>query len=537
MLESDIFKTVKTSARTEHPSAEDLMFPKMAHESATIAKEDVTREAVRRKQEPKTKVDFQMSLEIQTLETEMDGFASVIHRMSEVEREDPQKVSKAFEEFVGTNANLKAAMQIFEKLETSQRERYGKQVMGAMLRSLVRSLREVPSAARIHFFGQRLEPSVYVAEAEQVGFTPEELQGVLLACVEREGTEALDKAPDAFAAMDPVVVIAALERYSPEEAEQRLHTLAPEQQILVRQRVFMLAPTHGVPGFEKTGRQAAQQTEWTMSPEQQERDRTLIRESREAEQALAQAIFAEYPERAKHEIERSRIQAEISDVISSVDVIRVKSANKPTKINLGPGVTAAYKPKRNEQGGLREGIPASEYANREWLAFQVDRALQLDIVPPTILRDGPEGIGSAQAWEQGEPAVMLEGWREMVNQIKLELVALFDAVMMNSDRHDGNLLIAKDGSPHAIDNGLTSAARNGYIRSVALSRNTFGNKRLSDGARARLAQFQSSPQVQAALEKAFNVALGSDGPSIWWEFNARIEKYRSGAPLPEVRSI
>ncbi len=88
-------------------------------------------------------------------------------------------------------------------------------------------------------------------------------------------------------------------------------------------------------------------------------------------------------------------------------------------------------------------------AGREVAAYRIDRLLGMDLTPMTILRevveDGDTLRGSAMYFVAGasEPA---ETGAEKPDRLRL-----FDAILGNSDRHDGNWLILADGIIVAID--------------------------------------------------------------------------------------
>ncbi len=84
----------------------------------------------------------------------------------------------------------------------------------------------------------------------------------------------------------------------------------------------------------------------------------------------------------------------------------------------------------------------------------VSEALGWGIVPPTVLRDGPYGEGMLQRWVEVDPGAdvvaMLTG-----DDPRLRSIALFDAVVNNTDRKGGHLLPVPGGHLHAVDHGVT----------------------------------------------------------------------------------
>ena len=140
-----------------------------------------------------------------------------------------------------------------------------------------------------------------------------------------------------------------------------------------------------------------------------------------------------------------------------------------------------YKPVRGERPLW--DFPDGTLAGREVAAHLVSRLGGWDLVPPTILREGPLGPGSVQLWI-GDPfdpvaddAVVdlapagrvPAGWLEVfdgetasgqdVTVVHADLpdvrsLAVLDAVMNNSDRKGSHCLRDEDGRLWAIDHGV-----------------------------------------------------------------------------------
>jgi len=97
-------------------------------------------------------------------------------------------------------------------------------------------------------------------------------------------------------------------------------------------------------------------------------------------------------------------------------------------------------------------FPDGTLANREVAAFLVSETTGWGIVPPTVLRDGPAGLGMVQLWIDEDQTI--DAW-ELVqaDDDRLRPMALFDAVVNNTDRKGSHILpvrgVADDGSPGA----------------------------------------------------------------------------------------
>ncbi|MBW9208892.1 SCO1664 family protein [Mumia sp. zg.B21] len=136
-----------------------------------------------------------------------------------------------------------------------------------------------------------------------------------------------------------------------------------------------------------------------------------------------------------------------------------------------------YKPVRGERPLW--DFPDGTLAAREYAAYLVSEAAGWHVVPPTVLRDGPFGVGMVQEWvdvDVDAPQVAVvpadetpDGWFAVVDAVDLDdrpvtllhrdtpdlrTVALFDAVVNNADRKGGHLL-PSDGRVRGCDHGLT----------------------------------------------------------------------------------
>ena len=113
---------------------------------------------------------------------------------------------------------------------------------------------------------------------------------------------------------------------------------------------------------------------------------------------------------------------------------------------------AVWKPTAGEQPLF--DFPIGTLTRREVAAFLVSEALGWGIVPPTLLREGPAGEGMLQAWVEIDPDADVIA---MVNRDdpRLRRVALFDAIVNNTDRKAGHLLPIVGGHLHAVDHGVT----------------------------------------------------------------------------------
>jgi len=92
-------------------------------------------------------------------------------------------------------------------------------------------------------------------------------------------------------------------------------------------------------------------------------------------------------------------------------------------------------------------FPVGTLAGREVAAYAVSRAAGFDVVPPTVMREGPFGPGMVQLWIDHDPAVDLIALSRRTDHVGLRDMAVFDAVVNNADRKIGHLLPLPDGTP------------------------------------------------------------------------------------------
>ena len=113
---------------------------------------------------------------------------------------------------------------------------------------------------------------------------------------------------------------------------------------------------------------------------------------------------------------------------------------------------AVYKPCRGERPLW--DFPNGTLCRREYAAYVVSQALRWNLVPPTILRDGPHGLGSVQLFidcDQEQHYFTLRGTHEE----EFRRMAVFDALLNNTDRKGGHCLVDRDDKIWAIDHGVT----------------------------------------------------------------------------------
>jgi len=114
---------------------------------------------------------------------------------------------------------------------------------------------------------------------------------------------------------------------------------------------------------------------------------------------------------------------------------------------------AIYKPTIGERP--LDDFPDGTLAHREVAAWLVSEAIGWDIVPPTVLRDGPFGSGMLQAFVEPDPSVDVVAM-VVEDDPRLRRMAVFDAAVNNTDRKGGHILPVEAGRHvHGVDHGVT----------------------------------------------------------------------------------
>lgn len=93
-------------------------------------------------------------------------------------------------------------------------------------------------------------------------------------------------------------------------------------------------------------------------------------------------------------------------------------------------------------------------ANREYATYLISREFDFNLVPLTVLRDGPYGLGMAQEWIEVDSSIDLAAFFS-TDHPALRQMAIFDAVVNNTDRKIGHLLPISDEVVFGCDHGVT----------------------------------------------------------------------------------
>lgn len=167
---------------------------------------------------------------------------------------------------------------------------------------------------------------------------------------------------------------------------------------------------------------------------------------------------------------------------------RVMPASNATFIGLVDGRQVVYKPVAGERPLW--DFPEGNLAQREVAAYAVSEATGWNVVPTTVLRDGPHGPGMVQAWCEPDPesapidivpeGTLPEGYLHVLDALgpddepvalvhedspPLRRMAVLDVIINNGDRKGGHVLAMDDGHRFGVDHGVSFHVDN-KLRSV-----------------------------------------------------------------------
>ncbi|CAB4744609.1 unannotated protein [freshwater metagenome] len=130
----------------------------------------------------------------------------------------------------------------------------------------------------------------------------------------------------------------------------------------------------------------------------------------------------------------------------------VDASNASLLCQLEDGAQAIYKPISGERPLW--DFPDGNLASREVAAFYISEVGNFGLVPKTVLRDGPFGMGAVQRWIEVDDSKDIVAIAQ-VSSPELRNMALFDVVVNNADRKFGHILITTDEKIYGCDHGVS----------------------------------------------------------------------------------
>lgn len=216
-------------------------------------------------------------------------------------------------------------------------------------------------------------------------------------------------------------------------------------------------------------------------------------------------------------------------------------------------LTCVYKPTRGERPLW--DFPDHTLGLREVAAYRVSRAGGFDLVPVTVLADGPFGPGSLQVWVDEDPDVSVvdlvsadrapeEGWFGVLEGLdaderpvllrhaddpRLRQMAIFDVLINNADRKGGHIL-PSGGRLFGVDHGVSFHTEDklrtllwGWAGSPLTESEVARVRRVRDAGPAACAGLLADLEIEALLGRVETLLArgtlpepGDEWPAIPW---------------------
>ena len=192
-----------------------------------------------------------------------------------------------------------------------------------------------------------------------------------------------------------------------------------------------------------------------------------------------------------------KVHGRIANASNATMLVETEDGDEP--------LLAVYKPQAGERPLW--DFPYGTLHRREVAAYEVSNHLGWEVVPPTILRDGPMGEGSLQQFIDHDPRrhyfVLLE---DDDHDDQLARMATFDLLVNNADRKGGHVLLAADDHIWGCDHGLTFHVET-KLRTVIWE---FGGTTLPQGWCADLQRFakdlRTDTEIAARMARLLSAA-------------------------------
>jgi uncharacterized repeat protein (TIGR03843 family) len=149
------------------------------------------------------------------------------------------------------------------------------------------------------------------------------------------------------------------------------------------------------------------------------------------------------------------IEGRLVDASNATLYCTITTSGRGAGIAKNTKVACVYKPIAGERPLW--DFPAGTLAGREVAAYLVSRSAGWDVVPPTVMREGPFGPGMCQLWIDHDTSVDRIALSRRADHSGLRDMAVFDAVVNNADRKIGHLLPMADGHLYGCDHGVCFA--------------------------------------------------------------------------------
>lgn len=194
----------------------------------------------------------------------------------------------------------------------------------------------------------------------------------------------------------------------------------------------------------------------------------------------------------------------------------------------GSSIPVIYKPIAGERPLW--DFPDGNLAQREVAAYFISEIGNFGVVPPTVLRDGPFGSGMVQQWIDIDDEIDLAEFYRTDNK-QLRTMALFDAVVNNTDRKIGHLLPKSDTEVYGCDHGVTFH-EDDKLRTVLWQ---WADNPLNHDEIELLSKLEKS--VSAQQEEILNLITVNEFRALLARINRLLSESRFPAPSEEWPSV
>jgi hypothetical protein len=149
-------------------------------------------------------------------------------------------------------------------------------------------------------------------------------------------------------------------------------------------------------------------------------------------------------------------EAEIRSLIKSeaiqIEGRLVDASNATLLGRIDDELVVIYKPIAGERPLW--DFPNGNLASREIAAFILSEKAGFGLVPFTVMRDGPYGMGAVQQWITIDEELDVIEFATQ-DDPQLRAMSLFDAIINNTDRKYGHILMSESGKLYGCDHGVT----------------------------------------------------------------------------------
>ncbi len=163
-----------------------------------------------------------------------------------------------------------------------------------------------------------------------------------------------------------------------------------------------------------------------------------------------------------------------ADIVQSEEI--GEGVTKPFRLYLKMGdmkATGIWKNPKGMKGGYLEGW------RYEIAAYEMDKLLDLNLIPPTVEKEFKGKKGSLQLWVESEYSLLdiMEQkisfppeYRDHINKMKY-ITRAFDSLIANEDRTQQNILYTKDWRMILIDHSRSFRSSNKFTKQLMFGKN------------------------------------------------------------------